>query len=107
MGEKDEINRADKIDNRRRRTGQAKRPAPQTRENSLGRWVRQGGHARVMATERMQTMRVRCSNQWLTELLCDPGGTSVRVQESFVKVAILDRIEAIHLRNQSVADRSA
>jgi hypothetical protein len=37
VGEKDEINCADKIDNRRRRTGQAKRPAPQTRENSLGR----------------------------------------------------------------------
>jgi len=37
VGKKDEINRAGKIDKRRWWTGQAKRPAPQTRENSLGR----------------------------------------------------------------------
>jgi len=35
--QKDEINGTDKIDNRRRRTGQAKRPPSQTRENILDR----------------------------------------------------------------------
>ena len=107
MREENEIDRAGKIDNRAGWACQPERAAPQTGEHIFRRQLELRRHTRIMAAESMQPMRVRCCDQRFAKFRRDRGRAAVRVQEAFVKMTKLDRVEAIDFRNQTVADRSA
>jgi hypothetical protein len=57
-----------------------------------------------MPPKGMQAMRVRGGDQRFFEFLRDRSRAAVGIQETFVKMAALDRIEAIDFSNQPIPD---
>jgi hypothetical protein len=52
-----------------------------------------------MPSERMQPMRIGCGDQRFAKTRRHPFRTAIRIEEPFVKMAKLNRIEAIDFGN--------
>ena len=112
MSEKNEIDRAGQVEKGTGRTRQPERTTAQTSENIFGRQlavdarasIHRSWHTGVMPAESMQPVRIRGSDHRFVKFLCQRGRAAVWIQESFVKMTKLDRVEAIDLRNQTIAD---
>jgi len=50
-----------------------------------------------MPSKSVQSMSIRCGNQWFLESARDPARSSVGIKRPLVKMAELDAVEAIDL----------
>ena len=107
MRQEDPINRADKIDNRRRRTRYATRTRAEHSENIFDRQRGRPRNARVMTPEGMQLVRIRSSDQWFAKLSGHLRRTPIWIEQSFVEVTELDRVKTIDLIKKTFTDRTA
>ena len=104
MSKEKEIDRTNKIDNRRRRTDDPARSIHQRRENIFHRklsWARDAG---VVPSKRMQLVRIRRSYKRLTALPGHFHGPAVPIEKSLVKMTELDRVKGIDLVEKPRAD---
>jgi hypothetical protein len=99
-----EVNRARKIDNRRRRTHDPAWSIPQGREDVFNRDLFWARDARVVPPKRVQLVRIRRGNKRLTKLCGHFYGSAVQIENSFMKMTQLDRVEAIDLLEKPFAD---
>ena len=104
MCKEDEIDRAHKIDKGAGRTGQMKLPASQSSQDMFDSKLGRRGDTRVMAPEGVQPVRVGSSDQRLAKerrhFFCAP----IWIEEPLVKMAELDRVEAIDFCNKARSD---
>ena len=102
MREEKEVNRANKIDNRRGRTRYPQRPLVKHRQNISNRQLAWSRNARVMASKCVELVRVGCGNKRFAKLRRDFHRLAIQIEKALVKVAQLDRIKAIYLVNQTL-----
>jgi len=57
-----------------------------------------------MSSERVQSMRIGCGNQRFAKARRHSFRAAIRIEEALVKMAELDRIEAIDFGKQSRSD---
>ena len=104
MRQENPIDRAGKIGNRRRWTGQAERTVAQRGENIFARERNRARNSCVMAAEGMQTVRVGRGDQGLAIFSRNSGRTPIWIKQEVVKMTELDRIETIDLFEKSGTD---
>jgi len=104
MSKEKEVDRARKIDDRRRRTYDPARSIPQRRENVFHRGLFWAWDARVVPSKGMQLVSVGSRNQRLVKSGGHFHGPAVQIEKSFVKVTKLYRIKAIDLIKQTRPD---
>ena len=107
MLNEDEIECAQDIGEGRGRTVYLQLSAAQLTEDGLGGKLCRAGCGGVVISEGMKPMRIRGGEQRFTKLPGDEGGAAIRIEEPFVEVAILDRIEAIDLGDEASPDGRA
>src|SRR5207249_1436747 len=105
--EKEEVNRAGKIDNRRGRTDHPPRTVSQRCKNILNRQLIRSRDTRVMPAKRVQLVGVGRSDQRFAKLRGHFHRPAVQIEKAFVKVTKLDRIETIDLSKKPFANRAA
>ena len=71
------------------------RAGAQGSEDTLDSELRRSGNTRVMPSERVQPMRIGGGDQWFAKARRHPFRAAIRIEKALVKVAVLDRIEAI------------
>ena len=71
------------------------RAGAQGSEDTLDSELRRSRNTRVMPSERVQPMRVGGGDQWFAKARRHPFRAAIRIEKALVKVAELNRIEAI------------
>ena len=104
MRQENPVDRAGKIDNRRRRTCQPERTITQRGENILTSERGRARHARIMAAKSMQPVRVGRCDQGLTIFSRNPGRTPIWIKQEIVKMTQLDPVKTIDLLEKSGTD---
>src|ERR1700693_245045 len=107
MREKEEVNHTHKIDNRRGRAHHPARTIPESRENVRDRQFVRSRNTCVMPAKRVQLMSIRCGDKRLVILRGHLNRPSIQVEEPFVKMTELDRVEAIDIIQEPFPDRTA
>ena len=95
MCQQDEIDRAHQIAQAAGRTRQPKRAGAQGIEDTLDSELRRSRNARVMPSEGVQPVRIGGGDQWFAKARRHPFRAAIRIEKALVKVAQLNRIEAI------------
>lgn len=107
MDEKEEINHAHEINRRRRWAYHLTRPAPESRKYILDRELAWTRNARVMTAKRVKLMSIRCGNQRFIILRGHFYRPAIQIEQSFMEMTKLDRIEAIDILQKPLPERSA
>src|ERR1041385_7163665 len=95
MGQENEIDRANKIGECGWRTGQAHGRTAQNRKNIFCGQIGGPRDTGVMPAERVEAMSIGSSNERFSETRGDFCRSTIRVEQSFVKMTDLNRVEAI------------